>query len=156
MIYGLVGTLLLAYIIIVIALNNECCCIREHGSLIVVAISVKTVNVVFLPQFAIYFVLFGEIRLEVNQNGYGIAWNSPATYLYIKTLFGCCCAPRLKKCGVFLKIRALFLAPTIGTDENQIVAKLLFKGLCTGGKNCINTTYLVANVPTRLKNIVRK
>ena len=148
MVYGLVGTLLLTYVIIVIALHYECCCIREHRGFVVVAISVKAVYVVFLPQFAIYFVLLGEIRLEVNQNGYGIAWNSPATYLYIKTLFGCCCAPRLKKCGIFLKIRALFLAPTIGTDENQIVAKLLFKGLCAGGKNSINTTYLVANFPT--------
>ena len=137
-------------------LHNKTRCVREHRSLVVVAVCVKAVNVVLLPKLTVYHVLLSIILIEVDEYGYRIARHRPSAYLYFQAFFLCLLSPRSEEFVVFDEIRTCFFTPTVGTNKDEFVTKLLYKRLGSCRKHCINASYLIANFPTRFKNVVWK
>ncbi len=58
-------------------LNYQTSCIREHRCFIVIAISMKTVNLEIFPQLTIYGILLSIVRSEINKHRNGAAGNQP-------------------------------------------------------------------------------
>ena len=153
---GMVYHLLVAVQIMMIeTLHHQSSSIREHRSLVVVAIGMQTVHAVVFPQPAIYLILFLEKRLEVHQDGDRCARHRPSAHPgtqswqseFTVTFLGFA-LPVGKERFVLFEIRTLFLFPAIRTYENDLILKCLLQGLGACRKNGIDSPYFIADFPT--------
>ena len=141
--------------VLVETLYYESCSIREHRSLIVVAIGMQRVHLVVFPQPAIYFVFLLKIRIKINQNGDWFTRHSPSSHSHLQALLFRSPLPLGQQAVVLPKVRALLLFPEIRTNKYDFVFQNLLQSFSTCRKYGIDTAHLVANLPTRLKNDIR-
>ena len=141
-------------IVIVETLNHQSCCIREHRSLVVIAIGVERINAVVFPQPSIYIVLLFEVRIKIYQNCYWLARNSPSAHPNLESLIFSLPLPISKEGTFLLEIRTLILFPKIRTDEDYLIPKCLLQSLGTCRKYCIDSSNFIADLPTRFKDVV--
>ena len=138
------------------ALHHTACGIGEHRSLIVVAIGVEGIHLEVVPEAAVDLVLLREEGLEIHQHHDGVARNLPAAHAHMERLLGSRTAPVGPQLLIFNKKGIRLVCPEIRTNENDAVRHSILKRLRTRRKNGVNSTNLVTDFPTRLKDIVGK
>ena len=147
-VYDLGSRLMLGYDVVIETLNDTCGGISEHGSLVVIAIGVKAVHMELVPKLSVYGVFLRIKDIEVHQYSYGTAWYSPATYLDVNAFFCSLYLPFRKQRLVLLEVRTCFFTPTVRTNEDKTVSKLLLESLGSCRQNGVDTAYLIAYFPT--------
>ena len=113
--------LTLAHNMLIETFYNQCSSIREHGCLIIITISMKTIHLIIIPKLAIDLVFLFKIRLEIYQDCHRLARDLPSTYLYIQALFKSFCFPLRIKRIILREIRIYLLSPTIRTNKYESV-----------------------------------
>ena len=138
------------------ALHHQGGGIREHGSLVVVAIGVKRVNAIELPHTGVDLVFLLEIGFEVDQYGQGLAGNRPSANLHGQAFFGCLPFPSVEGRLLLFEIGTRLVAPAIWANEDDSIGKNCLQSLRPGRQHRVNTANFITNFPTRFENIVGK
>ena len=128
--------------------------VGEHRGFIVVAVSMKAVNLILGPKSTVDIVLASIERLEVYQHYNWAPRHKPTPDANFKSLACCTPTPVSPQSVIFLEERVILTAPKIGTDENYTVGHSILQRLGTRGEYRIYASHFIAYLPTRFKNII--
>ena len=146
--------ILAAQIEVIETFHYLCSTIREHGSFVIVAISMQAIHLEVFPQLCIQFILLCIVLCEVNKDSYRITRYWPPANLQDQTFLLRLNLPIGKQGGILLEIRTSLLTPTIRTNKNDMVVHLCLQCLGPCGQHCVYATDLITYLPTRFENIV--
>ena len=127
---------------------------REHRSLVIIAVSVQRIDTVMLPDPTVNLVFLLVERREIDQNGYRTAWNRPPPHSHTQSIALRSPFPIVERRRFFGKIKILLVVGEVGTDENNPVRHRFLQGFGPRREHCVNSSNFIANLPTRLKNVV--
>ena len=129
--------------------------VAEERILLVIPVSGQGVHSKTLPILRKDLVLLGKELLVVDEDGYGLAGDVPASYADADALLGSLGLPVAVQGGVLDEIGiVLRLHPDIRSDHDVASPEqsLLMKGL--GGDHRIDPAYLVADFPADFEEVV--
>ena len=141
--------------VIYVAFNYFTRCITEQNGLDVVPLTADRVNAVGLPERLQDFVLLGQHRREINQNGDGRTLHLPAADTHADTIIIQCLTPGLQQISVLLEFGAYALTIYIGAQQNVLVAEFLGHSQRLGCNHGVDTTDLIAHLPAHFEQVIR-
>ena len=124
-----VGIRLTAYVMIQ-TLDHQSSGIREHRGLVIVAIGMKGVHLIVLPQPCIDSVLLLKIGGKVHQYRDGLSRHDPASNPHLEAFVMGFPAPFGQQRRFLAEIGTFILFPEIRTNKNHFIVELLLQSLC--------------------------
>ena len=128
--------------------------VAEQDGLDVVPLARERIDVVVFPEFGEDFVLAGNQRREVYQDGDGRSLDLPAAHADTDAFVVDGLPPALEQRGILLELGVHAFVREVGTDGHVAVAEFAGHGLCLGRDDGVDAADFVAYLPTYLEKEV--